>query len=392
MTNRPIVDKVKRLRQRQMASGKWRVWWEPEGNVRALGFEVVELDANKPTWSVRQAKGFNDEVDRVRSGGDMGPKTPSGGRTMSALIETYRRSHKFKQLKAGSLQGYISNINAIDDKWGTASVSQFSKPIMYEWYQSLLNDKGPTVAKALVTMMSILFSFAELKGWRPENSNPCFRLGMQSVRKRKRSASWAEFDQLIKSADALGMPAMACGIAMATLNAQRQSEVVAADIQGIRTVMVPDVLGTPRECLIWELVRSKKSNYGIMPMHPELELRVRAMMAGRSKGALLLDHATGAPYSGDLFRKRWATIREHASRTLPSLTMPGNVLQFRDLRRTFGVFARAGGASKADVGDVLGNSAGTDPQLGETYMPPSFHTAARAVYSIKRPDQKANKQ
>ena len=57
----------------------------------------------------------------------------------------------------------------------------------------------------------------------------------------------------------------------------------------------------------------------------------------------------------------------------------------QDLRRTFGVLARSGGASRDDVGDVLGNSAGSDPQLGEIYMPPSFDTASRAVMSIRRP-------
>ena len=61
-------------------------------------------------------------------------------------------------------------------------------------------------------------------------------------------------------------------------------------------------------------------------------------------------------------------------------------------RRTFGVWARAGGGSREDVGDVLGNSAAMDPQLGETYMPPSFHTAARAVASIQRPSEQSRKK
>jgi len=82
-------------------------------------------------------------------------------------------------------------------------------------------------------------------------------------------------------------------------------------------------------------------------------------------------------------------IRTHAAKAVPSLTATGNVLQFRNLRRTFGTWARAGGASKGDVGDVLGNSAVTDPQLGEIYMPPSFHTAARAVFSFQRPEKEA---
>lgn len=60
-------------------------------------------------------------------------------------------------------------------------------------------------------------------------------------------------------------------------------------------------------------------------------------------------------------------------------------LQFRDLRRTFGVLSRAGGASADDTGDVLGNSAATNPRLRQTYMPPSLTTASRAVAAIGRP-------
>ena len=71
--------------------------------------------------------------------------------------------------------------------------------------------------------------------------------------------------------------------------------------------------------------------------------------------------------------------------------MPGvRTLQFRDLRRTFGVWARAGGAIKEDVADVLGNTADTDPELGEVYMPPQFTTASRAVMAVKRPTRETN--
>lgn len=387
MTSHPITDKVKRLRQRQLASGAWRVWWEPEGDVRAMGFESTPLDPNRPTWSVRQAKQLNADVDRARGGGSLDARAPTGGRTINALIHLYRQSHKFKDRAEASKRSYNLNLSVIERKWGTALVADFTKPVMYEWYQTLLTSSGSAYAKGLIGMMSILFSFSELKGWRPENSNPCFRLGLKSVRKRKRSATWDEYDQLIHSANQLHMPTMACAIAMATLSSQRQSDVIMAKIEAFRLTQLPDVLGQPRSCLAWELIRSKKDNYGMMPLHPELEPLVTAQIGDRASGFLLIDDATGQHYSADLFRKRWATVREHAARKAPSLTAAGNVLQFRDLRRTFGTWARAGGASKGDVGDVLGNSAATDPQLGEIYMPPSFHTAARAVFSISRPEK-----
>lgn len=398
MTTRPIPDKHKRLRQRQRANGTWRIWWEPETDVRAMGFAPVELDPDKPTWSTRKLKELNADVEMVRAGGSLTQRAPAGGRTMAALITAYRNSNRFKDLKASTRNGYRTNLNVIETKWGQTMVADFSKPIIFEWHEALRNKSGAPYATLIIGMMSILFSFAELKGWRAENSNPCFRLGKKSITRRRRFATWPELDQLLASADTLGMHAMACGIALSVFSSQRQTDVINARLdvedehgnvhQAFRDVAYLDVLGAERTALAWEFIRSKRGNYGITPLHPELENRVKSLIGDRTEGFLLIDEETNAPYSGDLFRKRWATIRGHAAKSLPSLTRPGNVLQFRDLRRTFGVMARAGGASKSDVGDLLGNSAGTDPQLGEIYMPPSFHTAVRAVEAIKRPENK----
>lgn len=386
--SKPIPDKIKRLRQRQLASGKWRVWWEPEGAVRKLGFEPVDLDAARATWSARQAKQLNEDVDRARRGESLTPRAPAGGRTISALIEIFKGSRQFLERKEATRAGYIWHMGVIEKKWGDALVKDFTKPVMNQWYEALLKTGKTTLATSMLRHMSILFSFAELIGWRAECSNPCQKLRLKVARKRKRHATWPEFDALLDAADRLGFMAMKCGIAQAVLSSQRQLDVIGTSIDGIRTVTLPDVLGRPVECLAWELVRSKRDNYGIMPLHGDLAPLVRAQMGDRTTGPLLIDEATGAPYSGDLFRKRWAAIRTEAARKCPSLTTPGNPLQFRDLRRTFGVWARAGGASREDIGDVLGNSAATDPQLGEIYMPPSLTTTARAVFSIVRPTEK----
>lgn len=387
MTNRPpISDKITGLRQRRRADGSWRVWWEPNNSARNLGFEAIELNADRATWSVREAKRMNDDVDRKRRG-DTSPPRSTGGRTVSALIHDYRKSVAFTEMTISTKRSYNINLNAIDLKWGEHNVGDFTKPIMRTWYESLYKGSGPAQAQALIRMFSILMSHAEVRGWRQENANPCFKLKMKSVRKRHRSATWAEYDALMNAAKELGFNAMACAIALATLQAQRQTDLITAAIDSFRTVQLPD---SDQPVLVWELIRSKRDNYGVMPIHPEAQPYLKMQLADAREGQirLLVDEATGVPYSGDLFRKRWAAIRARAAKTTPAITS----LQFRDLRRTFGVWARAGGGSREDVGDVLGNSAAMDPQLGETYMPPSYHTAARAVASIQRPTEQSRKK
>ena len=120
-------------------------------------------------------------------------------------------------------------------------------------------------------------------------------------------------------------------------------------------------------------------------MNPALHVLLEAALDAAVPGQvhLLVDEATGEAYTDDLLRRRFIAVRAAAARTRPSLLRPN--LQLRDLRRTFGVLARAGGGLREDVGDVLGNSAAVDPLLNETYMPASFETASRAVLSIVRP-------
>lgn len=393
MTRKPIHDNVKRLRQRRRRDGSWRLWWEPESNVKALGFDIVDLDEDRPTWSKRQAEIFNADVAKAMTG-QTSTRRSTGGRTIEALINEYRHSRSYKKLAPTTIRAMNTNLATITRKWGTHMVVEFSKPVMFNWYETMFDTSGPAGAKSLILTMSGLFSYSELLGWRAENSNPCFRLGMQSTRKRKRSATWAEFDQLIASADALGMPEMACAIALTTLQAQRQGDVIAARIDGFREITVATEDGEQENRFVWELIRSKRMNFGVMPLHPEVEPRVRAILAAAkpNQQRLIIDHATKRPPTGDLFRKRWAQIRTEAAKLAPSLVTPGNVLQYRDLRRTFAVWARAGGGSAEDIGDILGNSAGTDPGLRETYMPPSFHTVARAMDAIKRPQKQKRKK
>ena len=91
--------------------------------------------------------------------------------------------------------------------------------------------------------------------------------------------------------------------------------------------------------------------------------------------------ATGLP-GVDLFVDRFAEVRAEAAKKMPQLAD----LQFRDLCRTFGVLARAGGAERSDVGDVLGNSAAVDPRLGETTCRrPSRRRAGQCGRSKDRP-------
>ncbi len=79
---------------------------------------------------------------------------------------------------------------------------------------------------------------------------------------------------------------------------------------------------------------------------------------------------------------RWERIRDLAAGDVPGVT----TIQWRDLRRTFGNLAPAGGADKGDGTDVPGNTAAIDATLARVYMAPQPTTTCRAATAIARPE------
>jgi hypothetical protein len=381
----PVFNPPIRLRQRLRATGTWRVWWEPRPEDRILGFDAVDLDASRPDWCRREANRLNAEVTRAAKAGSRSG-APGRGRKIEDLIRLYKSGTAWSRLAIKTHDSYGKLLTIIQDKWGQSSVAEFDKPVMHTWNETLVTARGGTMAVRLIRMMSILFSQAELNGWRPENSNPCFRLKLQTPAPRSRQADWAEFDALVATAEHLGFHAAALAIRLAWFQGPRQTDVLQAR-RGAFALRAIEQGAAPE--WVWTFVRSKRGNLGVMPIHAELVPHLRRALldagtADRPRGPddpLILDDAVGRMYDEHLFAKRFATIRATAAKQLPAIAS----LQFRDLRRSFGVQARRGGASDNDVGDVLGNSVARNALLQETYVPPSFYTAARAVHAVTRP-------
>lgn len=346
----------------------------------------MELDETRLTWSRREAEKLNRELAQAQRAGKRAVRAP-GGRTVEALIAEYRKSLAFTELAAKTQASYSGHFRLIVEKWGASPVRDFTKPVMRAWYETLYRTKSDHMAIAQIRAMSLLFSFAEMIGWRPEGSNPCHRLKMKTPKPRKRAATWDEVDLLVATADRIGLPSIGTAILLSLLQGQRQTDVFKATIGEFETRVVREG-GKPRNRVQWTFTRSKRGNSGALWLHSEVQGRVLAALDGIEDPArrLLRDELTGADYDDELFGRRWRKVRDEAVSADKQGKLTGlSRLQFRDLRRTFGILCRSGGATKDDTGDVLGNSAASNPQLAETYMPSQLDTASRAVEAIRRP-------
>ena len=199
---------------------------------------------------------------------------------------------------------------------------------------------------------------------------------------RARRLSWDESDALIHSAHQLGHHMAALAIGLSLYQGQRQTDIRTAQPSDFKWITRAQGNELTR-VLVWTFERSKRENAGALPIHSEILAPLSQLLLELPEDApaLLIDETTQKPFSQDRISKLFARIRDHAAKTMPSL----HDVQFRDLRRTFGGRSRAGGASKDDTADVLGNSAANSFELSEIYMATQFETASRSVEAVQRP-------
>lgn len=378
---RLIPDPPKGLRERMRSDGSVRLWWEPTAEARAKGMKPVDLDPRRLSWSVREAERLNREAARP-------VRKRTVGITVDYAIDDYLQSRDFRAKRDKTQAGYRNFLSVIRQKWGPTLIADFTRPTLRTWYEALYEDRGRYMALSLVRVFSILFSHAEMRGWRPEGSNPCSKLKIEIPKGRRRIADWAQIDMLLSAADDMGAASIGHAVLLSALQGQRQTDIVEARREGFREVrMVTDDGDTA--IWVWHLTRSKRGNESVIPLHPEVVTRLAARLSDAADGPLLTDEANGLPYTPDRFRHRWAEVRQAA---IDAGCTALHGLQFRDLRRTFGRLSRAGGATKADVGDVLGNSAAVNQLLGDIYMAPEIESLFRAVRAVQRPQSKKRKE
>ncbi|MFN6055918.1 MAG: tyrosine-type recombinase/integrase [Paracoccaceae bacterium] len=383
-------DLPARLRERERADGSWRAWWEAEAGIKRLGFTSVELDATAPMKAAREARKLNEQVDQARLTGSV-PKSKRGQICIEDVIEDYKRSTRFTRLSPVTQRVYRSRLGQIIRKWGDTPAVDFTKPMADTWYEELARDTGPSAAVALIGTLSIVMDHAERRGHRPENSNPCLRLGITVPKGRSRAISWEEYDALQAAALRVGLPSVGLAVALSMLAGQRQTDILAA-LRGDFAEVDVTWPGSDTKATVWawSLTRSKTGAAGEIMLHQELAPMVAAVLArpAPADARLIVEERVGRPYDADLFQKRWVEVRTAAADggegQAPCPSLAG--VQFRDLRRSFAVHARRGGVSVDDAGDALGNSAARDVRIKGTYMPPEFFTAARAVAAVARPE------
>ena len=390
----PISKPAPGLRQRWRARTEdWRIWWEPSAAQRATGLKPIVLDADRLAWSNKEAAKLSRQAETAlqrRNPVARRNSNPSRN-SIDALVTAFLvpNNRRFHKNSAAHKKNVRYDIDRILDRWSGTAVRSMTKPVIYTWYETLYADHGARMSQRLVGTLSTLLSYAALKGM--VDVNPVIRMGMETPTPRARLITWAEYDELDAAADRLSLPSMRLALSLAMFMGQRGTDcwnVTAGDF----ALHAIDKDQDPVLC--WRLVRSKdrKQKLNYLRVHPEVQPLVDAALARVAAadwpGApipndahLVIQDISGNPMNEHYFQKSIAKIRAEAATRLPSVA----TIQFRDLRRTFSNNARHAGMASDDVDDALGNTAGSDPNLRQVYMPASDERAASAILAVQRP-------
>lgn len=316
---------------------KWRDGrprWEPSPARRRQGWKGRDLKGPDGSWlglddAIAEATRINAEVaghhadGRVRA--PRRTRQAPDRRSFSALCDLYRASPAWGDLAPRTRQHYDSRLGILRQMFGPHLVAAITKPQMYAYYERQRSARGLAMAYSLVRVASLLFSYAERIGWRTENTNPCARLGMKTPPGRLAMWEPEEVAAVVEAADAMGEHAIGTAFVLAIHSGQRQGDILAMDCR----------LFDPAERQ--RLVRQSKTAANVdVWLTRAAEARAaderRRMLAAGilPRGIFLRDPRTGAPWSEDPFRKRFAKVRARAAERVPGCAAK----KFQDCRDT----------------------------------------------------------
>jgi integrase len=198
--------------------------------------------------------------------------------------------------------------------------------------------KTPYQANRVLALLSKLFNWAELHGYRPDGSNPCRHVERYREQKRERFLSEAELSRLGEALAAGVREGTETMFMIAAIRLLLFTGARLGEILGLRW----DYVDIERACL--RLPDSKTGQKVLYLNAPALEVlaalpRVEAnpyVICGKREGAHLVN-----------LEKPWRRIRARA--TLDDVRL-------HDLRHSFASFGAAGGLSLLMIGKLLGHT------------------------------------
>ena len=358
------------LKPRRQPDGSYRPRWEPGPSLRARGFSGEDLKDEAGQWLGLEAAIARAETLNAEVAGQPRPrkKLIAEARSCQALVETYYRSADFRHLAPQTQYDYRLKLGIWLETFGDTLVRAVRKPHMVAFWQRLHDARGHHQAAGVTRVVGAVMTYAELIGWRDEDTNPAHKLKRPTPPGRLMLWTPEEVEATIAAADRMGLASIGDAVLLALHSSQRQADVLA----------MPETLIDAGALRLSQMKTKARVD---APMTPQLLTRLEAARRRKRKAGIwqareiVVSEATGRAYRADHFRHTFADVRAVAAQACPSVASK----HFQDLRDTAVTRLALAGCDLIRIIAITGHSAASVQMIMKHYLTLNSAMAADAI-------------
>ncbi len=250
--------------------------------------------------------------------------------TIGAVIAAYRETPHFEDLAQATKAGYLRYMNLlkpIDDM----ALTELDPPFLAEMRDRIANKRGRRTANYVLAMVSVLFTFANERGWAKGNPAKEVSRAKREKGRAKANRPWSEEE---------------CRVVLEAAPWQLKVPIALRMFTGLRK---GDVIKLPRHALRGGVIQTSKTGEEVnLHIHPDLQAILEAAPAHSAVTLAATSEGTSWTESGfnSSFFKLIGRL-EDAGKVAPGLT-------FHGLRHTVGTLLAEAGTDLDDIRRVLG--------------------------------------
>jgi integrase len=370
-------------------AGGLRYFWQPAAALRSLGWRPQRIPDNWQAFAgaeleaqaIARAKALNGELEAWRKGEAPATAPAAVARkgqpvpgSLAAVIGSYKLSRFFTTKAEGTRRVYLQSLGILE-RWGGALPARAITPKAVQEFYELAYAKAPGVANNAVRVLRIVMEHA-----RRENLvaiNPAVKPGLIGLAPSGRIWPLPAIELFVRKADELGKFSVGTAIMLNEWLGQREGDV----LQFRRSLLRNGEL----------VLRQNKTGAGVkLPLGMVERLRIRLEEEMKRQAArevtattLIVNEATGKPYTLASFGRDFAAVREAAAAEVKAFAVDYLVagadaeaeleiktaeLVFRHLRHTAVVRLAEAGCEVPLISAITGHTIQSVQQILERYL------------------------
>jgi hypothetical protein len=393
-------------------AGTVRNDWRASPALRRAGWKDQTLPASLPD-AIRAAEAINAKVAEWRGGGAK-PKAVQrhiAPATLGQLIARYRKEAMPAKAKTTQKVEAVA-LKRLEYWGGDQPLRGITGKAVLDLKRGLIAPEakggiGAYPAFNTLKMLRTLFNWAT----RPEpgilphdHPNPARAFGLSEPAPRDQIWEPHETAAMIASAETLGLHSIALAIAIAEYTGQREGDIIKIEqrhwreVHGLTKDQEAELASDDGRVMGIFLHQGKTNRPVGIPFTRKIAARVDAVFAANRKrnqtakvatARLIVNEASGLPWSERHFIRSFGKVRAHAIAQAEAIGDAGLAarladLQFRDYRRTCVVRLGEIGMEDGPISAMTGHRLATIKKILEVYMPRTTKMAALAVTARQR--------